>query len=58
MSAPRQRRGCAGEPASHQRQAQVQDRTMRVLVVMAFLLALIPLTWVLWTTVSRGSDWS
>ena len=31
-----------------------KDRTMRVLVVMAFLLALIPLTWVLWTTVSRG----
>lgn len=33
---------------------RVKDRTMRVLVVMAFLLALIPLTWVLWTTVSRG----
>ncbi len=31
-----------------------KDRTMRGLVVMAFLLALIPLTWVLWTTVSRG----
>ncbi len=31
-----------------------KDRTMRVLVVMAFLLALIPLTWVLWTTISRG----
>lgn len=33
---------------------RVKDRTMRVLVVMAFLLALIPLTWVLWTTISRG----
>lgn len=33
---------------------RIKDRVMRVLVVLAFLLAVIPLTWVLWTTISRG----
>lgn len=33
---------------------RVTDRVMRVLVVIAFLLAIIPLVWVLWTTISRG----
>ena len=30
------------------------DRVMRVLAFAAFLLAIIPLAWVLWTTISRG----
>ncbi|MFN8125211.1 MAG: phosphate ABC transporter permease PstA [Candidatus Nanopelagicales bacterium] len=33
---------------------RVVDRTVRVLVYVAFLLAMIPLVWVLWTTISRG----
>ncbi len=30
------------------------DQVMRVLVYIAFVLAIIPLVWVLWTTISRG----
>ena len=30
------------------------DRAMRVVVFLAFLLAVIPLFWVLWITISRG----
>ena len=36
------------------RRRRFTDRLMRVLVFVAFLLAIIPLVWVLWTTISRG----
>lgn len=40
--------------ASVSARRRLTDRVMRVLVVIAFLLAIIPLVWVLWTTISRG----
>ncbi len=57
MSVTTQTKGGPG-PASaltpvHGRRRFV-DRSMRVLVFLAFLLALIPLVWVLWITISRG----
>jgi phosphate transport system permease protein len=36
------------------RRRRFKDRLVRVLAFLAFLLAIIPLTWVLWTVISRG----